>query len=78
MTVTDDGVLDVRRGDRSQTFDLYDRATDLRIVGKPGQRRWRVEVSRPGTAPVVIDGKQVDAEALTRELVRWRPEAARR
>ncbi|MFI2706493.1 hypothetical protein ACH5WX_03015, partial [Nocardioides sp. CER28] len=78
VTVTDDGVLDVRQGGRSESFDLYDRDTALRIIGRPGQRRWRVELSRPGAAPVVLDGKQVDAEALTRELLRWRPEVARR
>jgi len=78
VTVTDDGVLAVERGGRKESFDLYDRATDLKVVGRPGQRRWRVELSRPGTSAVVLDARQVDADALTRELLRWRPEVGRR
>jgi hypothetical protein len=78
VTVTDDGLLAVELAGRSQTFDLYDRATDVKVVGRPGQRRWRVELSRPDAGAVVIDGRQVDAEAFTRELLRWRPEVARR
>jgi hypothetical protein len=77
VTVTDDGVLSVVRDGRSHTFDLYDRATQLKVVGRPG-RRWRVELSRPGASPVVLDAKHVDAEAFTRELLRWRPDLGRR
>jgi hypothetical protein len=66
-------VLDVRKGASTYRFDLYDTATEIRMHARPGSRRWRVEL-RAGDQAVAIDAKMVDAEAFTRELVRWRPE----
>jgi hypothetical protein len=74
VTVSDDGVLDVRKGSRTFRFDLYDTATEVAVHGKPTSRRWRVEF-RNAEHAVAVDAKMVDAEAFTRELQRWRPEA---
>ncbi|MFT4286253.1 hypothetical protein, partial [Nocardioides sp.] len=78
VTVNDNGVLDIQHRGEHHRFDLYDRDIDVRINGRPGQRRWRVELATPGTHPVVVDGKMVDPEAFTREILRWRPEVTRR
>ena len=73
VTVSDQGVLDVRKGSRTYRFDLYDTATEVAMTARPGSRRWRVEL-RAGDEAVTVDAKMVDAEAFTRELARWRPE----
>lgn len=73
VTVSDQGVLDVRKGSRSYRFDLYDTATEIKMTARPSSRRWKVEF-RAGDQAVSVDAKMVDAEAFTRELVRWRPE----
>jgi hypothetical protein len=75
VTVSDDGVLDIRKGTRTYRYDLYDHATSVEIHGKPGQRRWRVEFGG-ADGSVVVDARMVDAEAFTREVLRWRPDAA--
>ena len=75
VTVSDEGVLDIRKGTRTYHYDLYDRATTIEVTGTPGSRRWKVEFGSPTEAGVTVDAKMVDAEAFTRELQRWRPEA---
>lgn len=70
VTVSEDGLLTTPDG---LTFDLYDRATGIKVTAKPGARRWKVDLSN-GSGHTTIDAKITDPEELTRELVRWRPD----
>jgi hypothetical protein len=72
LQVSDEGMLVLPGGQR---YDLYDRATIVRMQGKPGQRRWKVEVG-DGRTQSTVDARLTDPDEFTRELARWRPELA--
>jgi hypothetical protein len=74
VSVTDHGVVRVQVGAEEQEFDLYDHATGVAMHGRPGEQTWRVELSRADAPAVTIEPGDVEAEAFTRELIRWRPE----
>ncbi|MBO0841984.1 MAG: hypothetical protein J2O46_02275, partial [Nocardioides sp.] len=76
VSVTDDGVLDVRKDSKTFTYDLYAVTTDIRITGEPTGDEWSVEVNDEDTGMITIDKSMVDAEAFQREVLRWRPEIA--
>ncbi|MCM0621570.1 hypothetical protein, partial [Nocardioides bruguierae] len=67
------GVVTVQHRDDVGRFDAYDSATRVEMVGEPGTRQWRVDLSGPGLEPMSVDRSMVDAEEFTRELRRWRP-----
>ncbi|MFT4263620.1 MAG: hypothetical protein QM572_09580, partial [Nocardioides sp.] len=73
VSVDDEGMLTMPGG---ATFDLYDKGTTIQVQGKPGQRRWKVDVVSAAGVSATVDPRLTDPEEFTRELLRWRPELA--
>lgn len=69
------GQLIVDRGGVRSVFDLSSRYTPIEIVGKPGERTWKVLLQRPGQGPFVVDSSVVDPREFTEALLRYRPDA---
>lgn len=55
------GQVEVVRGERREVFDLTSSYTPVEVVGRPGERGWRVVFVRRGMPPFVIDASMVDA-----------------
>lgn len=62
------GRLDIVRGESRYCFDLTDDQTRIDVVGRPGERRWRVLFHRRSLAPYVVDAAMVDPVEFTRIL----------
>ena len=62
-------------GERQHRFDLTNAATELELVGTPGERDWQVLFLRRGLDPVAVDARMVDGDAFTEALRAWRPGA---
>ena len=69
----DSGVVLVRRGDASLSFDLTSDSLRCEINGVPGDLDWRVRFYRRGLEPCDIDASMVDADAFMEQLRRYRP-----
>jgi hypothetical protein len=69
----DRGVVLIRRGDNSLSFDLTSDALRLDVHGEPGDRDWRVRFHRRGLEPCDIDASMVDPDAFMEHLRRYRP-----
>jgi len=69
----DHGLVDIVIGDRQHRFDLTNEATELEVVGEPGERDWKLLFRRRGLDPVAVDGRMVDGEAFVEALRAWRP-----
>ncbi len=69
----DQGVVLVRRGDASLTFDLSSDSLKLQITGQPGDSDWRARFYRRGLEPVDVDASMVDADAFMAQVRRYRP-----
>lgn len=67
------GRVDIVRGESRYCFDLTDDQTRIDVVGRPGERRWRVLFHRRSLAPYVVDAAMVDPVEFTRILRRHRP-----
>ncbi len=67
------GVLHVDEGDSRRQFDLTTPDTKVEMVGKPGERRWRVLIFRKGSAPYEVNARLVDPEPFVEALRPWRP-----
>ena len=76
VTVTEEGVLDVRKDVQTHTYDLYDTHTDITITGEPAADEWVVEFNTDEAGAVQVDKSMVDPEAFQREVLRWRPDMA--
>ncbi|EGD42344.1 LigA [Nocardioidaceae bacterium Broad-1] len=76
VTVTEEGVLDVRKDEQTHTYDLYDTHTDITIKGEPATDEWVVEFNTDEAGAVQVDKSMVDPEAFQREVLRWRPDMA--
>jgi hypothetical protein len=59
------GLLEVSRGNSSDTWDLRDEDTELTFVGRPSSRRWKTVVRTPDGKPVTIAARDVDAAQFT-------------
>ena len=68
------GVLHVDDGRSHRRFDLSNPMTRVAMVGRPGDRGWKVQVLRKGMAPFEIDRRLVDPEELVEALLPWRPD----
>ncbi|MCW2797619.1 hypothetical protein [Nocardioides sp.] len=68
------GQLEIRAGDGRFVFDLASRYTPIEVVGRPGERGWKVLFLRRSMAPYVVDASMVDAEEFMRVLRQHRPE----
>ncbi len=69
----DRGVVLIRRGDASLSFDLTSASLKFDVTGRPGDDNWRVRFYRRGLAPVDVDAKMVDPDAFMAQLDRYRP-----
>ena len=76
VSVTEEGVLDVRKDSQTYTYDLYSVDTDIQIHGEPSGEEWSVDFNDSDTGKITIDKSMVDPEAFQREVLRWRPEIA--
>jgi hypothetical protein len=63
----------VRHGSR-HFFDLADTRAPVDVLGRPGDRTWRVLFHRRGLAPYVLDASMVDPAEFMRVLHAHRPE----
>lgn len=70
----DRGIVLVRRGDASLSFDLTSDALRLEVTGRPGDTDWRVRFYRRGLEPCDIDASMVDADVFMAHLQRYRPQ----
>lgn len=69
----DRGVVLIRRGDASLSFDLTSASLKFEVTGMPGDDNWRVRFYRRGLAPVDVDARMVDPDAFMAQLDRYRP-----
>lgn len=70
----DRGVVLIRRGDASLSFDLTSDSLKFEITGQPGDSDWRVRFYRRGMQPVDVDATMVDPDAFMAQLDRYRPQ----
>ena len=68
------GVLHVDEGDSHRRFDLTTPNTKVEMVGRPGDRRWKVLFLRKGMAPYEVDARLVDPEPFVEAITPWRPQ----
>ncbi|WP_051246404.1 hypothetical protein [Nocardioides halotolerans] len=67
------GVVHVDEGDSHRRFDLTTPNTKVEMVGRPGERRWKVLFLRKGMAPYEIDSRLVDPQPFVEAITPWRP-----
>ena len=67
------GVLHIDEGDSHRRFDLTTSNTKVEMVGRPGDRRWKVLFLRKGMAPYEVNARLVDPGAFVEALLPWRP-----
>lgn len=68
------GQLEVTRAGGRSVFDLSGGFTPIEVVGRPGDRDWRVLVLRRGMDPFVVDASMVDPREFMDALGRYLPE----
>ncbi|HWI42611.1 MAG TPA: hypothetical protein VNS81_03260 [Nocardioides sp.] len=66
------GQLTVRRGGRSEVVDISSGFTPIAIVGRPGQRSWKVLIERVEQPLLTITPAMVDPHWFTSALYRLR------
>ena len=74
VTLSEAGVLTLVFGDAQHIFDLSTDATDLEMIGSPGDARWAVRLIRRGLSPLEVDAGSVDPMLFTEALRQWRPD----
>ncbi len=67
------GVLHIEQGEHHRRFDLTTPHTKVEVVGRPGERRWKVLFLRKGMAPYEITARLVEPEPFLEALRPWRP-----
>ncbi|MEJ7833614.1 MAG: hypothetical protein WKF79_11920 [Nocardioides sp.] len=70
------GQLEIQAGGKRAVFDLTSQFTPVEVVGRPGQRGWKVVLDRPSQAPFVVDSSMVDPREFMEVLGRYRPEVS--
>jgi hypothetical protein len=55
------GLLELSRGNSSETWDLRDPDTEITFNGRPSSRRWKAVVRTPDEKPATISARDVDA-----------------
>lgn len=68
------GQLEVIQGGGRFVFDLTGGYTPIEVVGRPGDRNWKVLFLRRNMDPFVIDSSMVDPREFMDVLRRYRPE----
>ena len=67
------GILHVDEGDSHRRFDLTTPSTLVEMVGRPGDRRWKVLFMRKGMAPYEVNARLVQPEPFVEAIRPWRP-----
>jgi hypothetical protein len=67
------GVLHVDEGDSHRRFDLTTPNTKVEMIGRPGDRRWKVLFLRKGMPPYEVNARLVDPEPFVEAIRPWRP-----
>ena len=67
------GVLLLDRDGDTWRCDLSETTVSVEVVGRPGQRGWRVVLTPRGLRPYVVDAHVVDPVRFTRVLQHYRP-----
>ncbi|MFT4085439.1 MAG: hypothetical protein QM638_22890, partial [Nocardioides sp.] len=75
VTVSAEGIVEIRHGEDDYVYDLYDLGVEVVLRGDPDSPDWRAELG--GRDGVIVESADVDAPAFHREVLRWRPDAAR-
>jgi hypothetical protein len=68
------GQLEVIQAGGRFVFDLSGTYTPIEVVGRPGDRGWKVLFLRRNMDPFVIDSSMVDPHEFMKVLRRFRPE----
>jgi hypothetical protein len=68
------GQLEVLQGGGRFVFDLSGGYTPIEVVGRPGDRNWKVLFLRRNMDPFVIDSSMVDPHEFMEVLRRYQPE----
>ena len=68
------GQLEVMQGGGRFVLELHGGYTPIEVMGKPGDRSWKVLFVRRNMDPFVVDASMVDPHAFMEMLRRYRPE----
>jgi hypothetical protein len=68
------GQLEVERGGGRFVFELAGSFTPIEVVGRPGDRNWKVLFLRRNMDPFVVDSSMVDPHEFMDVLRRYQPE----
>ena len=73
VTVGGRGMVYVKRGEETHTYDLRSESTTVEITGQPGDGDWSVKLSKRFGDPEKITSSMVDPQAFLAQLREWRP-----
>lgn len=71
----ENGVLRIVQGKSRHLFPLVGTHPPISILGKPGDRGWKVLIQRRGMPPFVVNRRMVEPGAFTEAIRHFRPEA---
>jgi hypothetical protein len=70
----ENGILEIEDTGRHYVWDLRSPYTPIEVFGRPGRRKWRVWMHRPGSTTYVITSAIVDPNEFMKMLRAYRPE----
>jgi hypothetical protein len=70
----ENGLLEIEDSGRHYVWDLRSAYTPIEVFGRPGRRKWRVWMHRPGSTTYVITSAIVDPHEFMKMLRNYRPE----
>jgi hypothetical protein len=70
----ENGILEIEDADRHYVWDLRSPYTPIEVFGRPGRRKWRVWMHRPGSTTYVVTSAIVDPNEFMTALRAYRPE----
>jgi hypothetical protein len=68
-------MLLIQQGRTCHQFPLTAVHPPIDVVGRPGERGWKVLIQRRGRGPYVVDRRMVDPVEFTEAIRRFRPGA---
>jgi hypothetical protein len=70
----ENGILEIEDTGRHYVWDLRSPYTPIEVFGRPGRRKWRVWMHRPGSTTYVVTAAIVDPHEFMDALKAYRPE----